>query len=142
MRTLIWARYGFANNLIYSFFLVHITMVILPRNTATFFCTLTVDKCIFATLFKQYTMDIMARPLGGTKIGEEQVKYIINNYSSKPLAQMAVFLKVSHTTVLYWVKKLRKAGIPMNPAAFSSADRVIEEVKKEMVINTLSGKEK
>lgn len=73
----------------------------------------------------------MGRPL--YKMTREGIKFIIENSGKLTFADMARHLHIDHTTVLYYVKKLKEKNIEVIPASSSQsrADKLIEDIINE-----------
>ena len=73
----------------------------------------------------------MGRPV--TKIKKEGIKFMIENSGEMSFSEMARHLGVHHTTILHWVKRLASKGVEVKfGPSQSEADRLIDEVKKEL----------
>ena len=74
----------------------------------------------------------MARPKQ-PKMTKEIMEFIIENPYRMSWAAMGRKFHLDHATILYYVKKLRKAGFTMyNHTAYQApSDALIEQIKKE-----------
>ena len=73
----------------------------------------------------------MGRPL--YKMTREGIKFIIENSGKLRFSDMARHLHVDHSTVLYYVKKLKEKNIEVIPASSSQskANKLIEDIINE-----------
>ena len=71
----------------------------------------------------------MARPL--YRMNEEKINFIINNSGKLSYKKMAEKLEVHHTTILFYVKKLKKRGIiVVSGYTHSPAEDLLDKIKK------------
>ncbi len=70
----------------------------------------------------------MGRPL--SKMNEEKLRTLIRLYPTTKLTVIAEELEVHHTTVLYWVKKLRKQGLRMEKSESFTTSESEELIRK------------
>lgn len=73
----------------------------------------------------------MARPLA--KMNKERLKYLIDNPQRLAWAAIARKFEVDHTTILYWVRKLRREGFVLNEPDHQKGgvEQLLDELKKE-----------
>ena len=76
----------------------------------------------------------MGRPLH--KMDDGKIRELIKMYPTMTMSELGRKFGIHHTTVLYYVKKIRQSGIPMEKLNefenHSAAQRAIDRVAREL----------
>ena len=76
----------------------------------------------------------MGRPL--YKMNTAKINFIINNSGKLSFKKMAKELKIHHTTILFYVKKLKKRGITVvSGYTHSPSEDLIDKIQKNEISN-------
>ena len=73
----------------------------------------------------------MGRPI--SKMNEEAIRFVVDNSGKMSFIGMARKLKVHHTTILYWRRKLAQRGIHIESHVVGEADKLLDKLYGKFV---------